>query len=117
MLEVQVTGDQHPKTFTVVSDDAEAENARFGDLLESSFGTDDDLTQEWLAKSPDSDGCLRMIVPSEAAEVVGDTMVEESDWPEEGQKILDTIKDGYEQAERALEAASEGGDEGDLEPA
>lgn len=108
MLEVQVTGDAHPKTFTIVSDDKDAENARFGELLEQSFGDDDDIAQEWRDKKTDSDGFLRMIVNPESAEIVGEMMVEESDWPQEGQKILDTIKGAREDAERAIEEQETG---------
>lgn len=102
MLEVQVTGDEHPKTFTIVSDDDDAENARFGDLLKSAFGDDDDLAQEWHNKETDSDGSLRMIVPTESAELVGEMLLEESDWPDEGQKILDTIQAARESFEEKV---------------
>jgi hypothetical protein len=105
MLEVQVTGDSHPKTFTIVSNDQEAENDRFGALLKEAFGEDDELYQEWMSKDRDSDDHLRLIIPPDAAETVGELLEYESEWPEEGKKITDTIEQARNEAMAALESS------------
>jgi hypothetical protein len=104
MLEVQITGDSHPKTFTIVSNDQEAENDRFGALLKEAFGEDDDLAQEWMTKERDSDDHLRLIIPPDAVETVGEMLMHESDWPDEGKKIIDCIEGARDEAMAAMES-------------
>lgn len=111
-LDVEITGDKHPKEVTLVSDDHDALNATLIEQFrESDF---DDLAQQAEDNPQGEDGKLRIKVDSGDIGSVID-FVEASHYGSPAQTKLEEMReDAYSQAEEAL---SGGDDDGEGEPA
>lgn len=98
MLELTVTGDTHPKTFTLKTDDADGELARLTDTLEEFGMSEGDDMFDWLKGHSADEFAEGVVIP---VENIGEwEEVLEGDWFEEAQKIA-------QQREQALKAAED----------
>lgn len=100
MLEIKVTGDTHPKTFTVVIDDRNAELDRLQTIIHDEIGAppDDDL-RAWFDKTTADEFAEGVVIPTEIVGDFGEIL--EGDWWEEAEKIDAQRRDAVAAAERA----------------
>lgn len=86
MLELRVTGDKHPKTFTLVTDDRDAELIRLQEIIHDEIDADpDDPIREWFDKHTAEQFEAGVVVPTEIVGDFGDIL--EGDWFDEAIKI------------------------------
>lgn len=86
MLQLKVTGDTHPKTFTLVTDDGEAELDRLQEIIHDEIGAPpDDVLRAWFDSHTAEQFAEGVVVP---ADEVGDfETILEGDWPDAAMAI------------------------------
>lgn len=105
MLELNVTGDTHPKTFTLKTDDADGELGRLTDTLEEFGMSEGDDMYDWLKGHSADDFAEGVVIPTDN---IGEwEEVLEGDWFEEAQKISQQREQALKAAEAAMEQPSE----------
>lgn len=98
MLEIRVTGDKHPKTFTLVTDDRNAELARLQEIIHDEMDADpDDDVRKWFDTHSADDFAAGVAIPTAMVGEIGEVL--EGDWWEEAEKIEEQRKDALEQVD------------------
>jgi hypothetical protein len=100
MLELRVEGDTHPKTFKLVTDDADGELSRIQEILVDEVGVDpEDPIWVWFKGTTADQFKEGAVVP---ADQVGEFVdILEGDWPETADVLAAQQRDALEQAEQA----------------
>jgi hypothetical protein len=86
MLELRVTGDTHPKTFTLVTDDRDAELIRLQEIIhdEIEAGSEDPI-RKWFDAHTADEFAAGVVVPTDFIGEFGELL--ESDWFDEAMKV------------------------------
>lgn len=100
MLTLKVKGDEHPKTFVLVTDDADGELDRLQEIIHAEIGAPpDDPMREWF----DNHSADQF---AEGVEIPQDWMAEFMDvleeWPQAYEVFDKERREAYAQAEEAL---------------
>jgi hypothetical protein len=86
MLEIRIEGDAHPKKFTLVTDDHNAELARLQEIIHDEIDADpDDDVRAWFDKATADEFKAGVEIPTAIVGEVGEIL--EGDWWEEAEKI------------------------------
>lgn len=86
MLELRVTGDTHPKTFTLVTDDRDAELHRLQEIIHEEIeASPDDPIRKWFDEHDAEQFAAGVVVPTEFIGELGELL--ESDWFDEAIKV------------------------------
>jgi hypothetical protein len=86
MLELRVTGDEHPKTFTLVTDDRDAELHRLQEIIHDEIGAGpDDPIRQWFDTHTADEFAAGVVVPTDFIGEFGELL--EGDWFDEAIKI------------------------------
>lgn len=103
MLELRITGDEHPRKFTLVTDDDNAELARLQEIIHDEIDADpDDDLRSWFDKATADDFAKGVEIPTAIVGEIGEVL--EGDWWEEAAKIDKERQDALDK----LEAGGEG---------
>jgi hypothetical protein len=104
MLELRVEGDTHPKTFKLVTDDADGELDRIREILVDEVGVDpDDPIWVWFDATSADQFREGAVVPVDQVGEFVDIL--ENDWPETADVLAAQQREAMEQAQ----AKAEGG--------
>lgn len=100
MLRLEATGDKHPKTFTLYTDDADGELARLHEIVVDEVGADeDDPIRAWLAGHTAEQFAEGVVVPAEQVGEFEDIL--ESDWPDAAAVVERERNAALDEMERA----------------
>jgi hypothetical protein len=98
MLELRVTGDEHPKTFTLVTDDGNAELVRLQEIIHDEIGADEeDPLRRWFDTHTADQFKEGVAVPSDLIGDFGEVI--EGEWWEEAEKIDKERQDALDKLE------------------
>lgn len=100
MLELKVSGEEHPKTFTLVTDDQEAELARLAEIYDEVGVPSGDEGRAWLDNATADDFKVGVVIPE--SEVPDFAEMLEGDWPEAYEAFEAQRRDAMAKAEAAL---------------
>lgn len=96
MLDLRITGDRHPKTFTLVTDDKDAELVRIQDILEEAeYGEGDELF-EWFQNHTADQFKEGVEVPTDLVGPLAELL--EGDWWDQAEKVEKARVEAMEQA-------------------
>lgn len=101
MLELRVSGETHPKTFTLVTDDCEGELARIQeilvevDALTSEGNPTGDPIGEWFAATDAAHFADGAVIPQEQMAQFVELL--EGDWPDAYEVFVRERRDAYGQ--------------------
>jgi hypothetical protein len=103
MLEIRIEGDKHPKKFTLVTDDDNAELARLQEIIHDEIDADpDDDLRSWFDNATEAEFKEGVVIPTSLVGEVGEVL--EGDWWLEAEKIEKERIDALDK----LEADAEG---------
>lgn len=106
MLDLKVEGDTHPKTFKLVTDDADGELARLADIFGECDLPEGDEARAWFDNAT-ADQFREEGVTIPEGEIADFAELLEGDWPEAYEKFEAERRDAMEKAEAALSGDDE----------
>lgn len=81
MLGMTTSGDSHPKTFTLTTDDADGELARLKQILvDECDAEEDDPLRQWLESHTAEQFAAGVVVPTDQIGYLAEVL--EGDWPD-----------------------------------